>query len=353
MRIGEFIPFMEKAIKAKKRVMRVGKPGCGKTFGTMQAAEHVSHDYIGICSALEDPSTIRGYPSRGVDGRATHCLFDGIARAFDAKTPTVLDFDDLGMASEATARSIMRLFQFGEIDGRKLPDHVLLTAATNDVAQGCGVYGMIEPLKDRFHTIVQVETNLDDVMAYAMSRDWPSDLMAYLRNSPDALHDWVPEKSMKRGGATPRGWDYVAEWVRDGFADDPNTASEVLGGAVGKGRAASYLSFRELCNELPDVDQCIMDPEGSPVPENKSAQWLISMALATKMTAGNFGQAVKYLNRLPAMFRAFSIRDAFRGEVQRRKDGKLPAGWKALATSRDFTAWATSSDGKDVMAAAS
>ena len=77
------------------------------------------------------------------------------------------------------------------------------------------------------------------------------------------------------------------------------------------------------------------------------------MALASKMTAGNFGQARKYLDRLPAMFRAFSIRDAFQAEARRRVEKTLPKGWAALSSSRDFTSWAVSADGKDVVSAAS
>jgi hypothetical protein len=100
------------------------------------------------------------------------------------------------------------------------------------------------------------------------------------------------------------------------------------------------------------VDACLLDPESSPVPENPSAKWLVSMALASKMTAQNFGQAVKYLNRLDTMFRAFAIRDAFRGETAKRKDNLLPKDYKPLSGSRDYTAWVVSPDGKAVMSAA-
>lgn len=348
MRVSEYRDLVQKAYGKGKRVLGVGKPGVGKTFAAMEAANGIGADFIGICSPLEDPSTIRGYPSRGSNGEATHCLFDGVAKAFKATKPTVLFFDDLGMASESTMRAIIRLVQFGEIDNRKLPDCVVIGAATNDIGHGAGVYGMIEPLKSRFHTIVEVETNLDDVVGYGLSKGWSPWLCAFLRNTPDALHDWKPSKSMKVDGACPRGWEYLAEWERDGVDD-----CEVWAGCVGKGRATQAHAFKQLINELPDVDACILDPDSAPVPENPSAQWLVSMAIASKMQAGNFGQCVKYLRRLPAMFRAFSIRDAFRAESEKRKSNNLPKDHKALSSSRDFTHWACSDDGKAVMAAAS
>lgn len=244
-------------------------------------------------------------------------------------------------------RSVLRLFQFGMIDDRKLPKHVLLSASTNDVGSHMGVTGMLAPLKNRFHSIFKVEHHIDDTIGYGMVHGWPADLMAYLRNCPAALHDCTPSKTMLPDGSTPRGWEYVAEWINSGVADP-----EVIGGSVGKGRATEYLAFRALCNELPDIDRCIMDPEGSPVPENPSAKFLISMALATRMTAGNFGQVRKYLDRLPQMMRALAIKDAFRGEDAKRAAKVLPDGYRQISASKDFTAWVCSKDGKDVMSAA-
>lgn len=346
MKISEYRTLLEKAFRERLRTLGVGAPGVGKTQAAMEAAAALGADFIGLCSALEDPSSIRGYPSRGENGEATHCLFDGIAKAFKAKKETVLFFDDLGMASESTMRAIVRLIQFGEIDNRKLPEHVVIGAATNDIGHGAGVYGMIEPLKSRFHTIVNVETDVDDVVAFGLAHNWPPDLLAYLRNQPQALNDWKPTKSMKLDGACPRGWDYCAQWINKGI-EDP----EIIAGCVGAGRATQYLAFRAMIAELPDVDQCLMTPESAPVPENPSARYLVTMALAAKMTHQNFGQARKYLMRLPAMFQALGIRDALKGEEAKRQRKMLPQGYRPMSMSLDFTAWACSPEGKLVTGA--
>ena len=347
MKVNEYRDLLVKALPHKRRILAVGAPGVGKTFGAMEAAQILGMEFIGMCSALEDPSTIRGYPARGENGEATHCLFDGIARAFKAQAPTLLFFDDLGMSSESTMRSIVRLVQFGEIDNRRLPDCVVIGAATNDVGHGAGVYGMIEPLKSRFHSIVEVETDVDAVVSYGLSKGWHIGVLAFLRNSPASLHDWKPCKSMKIDGACPRGWEAVSEWLNLGI-DDP----EVIAGCVGKGQAAQALAFIGLQNELPDIDAILLDPDSAPVPENPSARYLVSMALASRINAQSFGQVRKYLTRLPGMFRAFSIRDAFRAEAERRKAGRLGKDHQAISSSPDFTAWAVSTEGKEIWSAA-
>src|SRR5262245_56109774 len=206
MKVARMVDFYRTCLKNKRRVLFVGKSGIGKTVGMTDACLAEGYAAIVLCSAIEDPSTIRGYPSRGENGRASHCLFDGIGLAMEAKIPTCLIFDDLGQATEATAKSIMRFVQFGEIDGRKLPECVVIGAATNDVGHGAGVQGLIEPLKQRFHTIVNVETSVDDVLTYGIANGWHPGTLAFLRNCPEALHDWKPSKDMHHDGACPRGW---------------------------------------------------------------------------------------------------------------------------------------------------
>ena len=348
MRISEYAALLERSWPRRRRILAVGKPGVGKTFTHRAVCARLGYDYIPVCAPLQSPVKIGGYPRPPTEagGDATHALFDGIARAFRATGPTVLAIDDLGMAGGETLKAIMDLVQFGRIDNRVLPECVVVTGATNDVGHGADVMGMIEPLKTKWHTIISIECCVQDTVQYGLVGGWPSDLLAFLRNVPDALHDWKPSKSMHIDGATPRGWEYVSEWINMGIED-----SEVIAGCVGKGRATQYLAFRRLAAELPDIDSVLNDPDGAPVPENPSARYLVSMALASRMTAANFAQVVKYLNRLPGMFRAFTIRDAWLADQKRFEDKTFPPGSKRLFGSRDFTAWACTQDGKDIMSA--
>lgn len=348
MRISEYAALLERALPKRRRVLAVGKPGVGKSFTHRQVCSRLGWDYIPLCSPLQSPVKIGGYPQppKDIGGDATHCLFDGIAAAFRATRPTYLVFDDLGMAGGETLKAIVDLVQFGRVDGRVLPDCVTIGGATNDVGHGADVQGLIEPLKTRWHTIVNIETHVDDVVGYGLALGWPSDLLAFLRNTPDALHDWKPSKSMSVDGATPRGWEYIAQWINDGMDD-----AEVLAGCVGKGRAAQYCAFRGLIGELPDIDAVLINPDSAPVPENPSARYLVAMALASRMTAANFGRCVQYLHRLPAMFEAFTVRDAMLAESNRKRDNSLPKDWKAISGSRDFTAWAVTPVAKAIQEA--
>ena len=128
MRITEYEAILDKAYPAHRRVLAVSAPGLGKTTVNDAWCRRNNWDIIVSCLPLDDPSTIRGYPMRpGKEGGdAVHCLFDGAARAFRATKPTLWFLDDIGQASESTLKAVMRIVQFGELDGRKLPDCVTI-----------------------------------------------------------------------------------------------------------------------------------------------------------------------------------------------------------------------------------
>lgn len=356
MRVGEFDALLDKAVfcessKHRAPLMFVGPAGIGKSVLPEAKAARRGWDYWAINMALANPTFVQGYPFRE-NGTAGHLPFGVLGKALKATKDSVLALDEFGSATGETVKAALRFVQFREVGGEKLPDCVRIIAMSNDVSHGADVMGIIEPMKDRFRSIVNIEPHIDDTIGFGMSNNWPAWLMAFLRNTPDALHDLKPMKSMQRSGATPRGWNEVAHLDIDGLLDS-EFGTELVHGAVGKGRGTQAMAFRRLVGDLPDIDAVLMDPDSAPVPKEPSARFLISMALATRMEASNFGQCVKYLNRLDAMFRAYSIRDAFRGENERRKAQTLPKNWKALSSSRDFTAWACSEDGKAVMSAAS
>lgn len=346
MVIPEYKDLLRKALPHKRRVLAVSKPGVGKTSANMQITDELGWDMITLCLPLDDPSTIRGYPRPPSvpGGDAEHILFDGMARAFRATKPTLLFFDDIGQASESTLKAVMRVIQFGELDGKYLPDCVTIGGATNDVAHGAGVYGMIEPLKSRWHTIVNIDCEPDAVCTYGLQKGWPVWIVAFIRNAPDSLNTWKPSKSMLIDGSCPRGIEYVAEWDAIGVDD-----VETWAGCVGRDVAAKLAEFKRIQSQLPDIDQILLDPGNSPVPEDPGARFLVTTTIATRMNGDNFGQFMTYLQRLPQTFRAYSVRDAYTIETANKAGGKLPKGHKLINTSRDYTAWVLSADGKEIL----
>jgi len=355
MRIGKFERFCELALPAHSKFLVVGPPGVGKTQVPADVARRLGWDYIPICCPLTDPSFWMGYPYRN-NGTAGFAPYGQIAAALAASKPTLLVLDEFGAMGETTTKACLRFVQFGEVGDKRLPDCVMICAASNDVGHGAGVMGLLEPMKDRFATIISVEPHVEDTIAYGLANDWPAWLLAYLQNSGPgetspygALLDWKPTKNMGRSGATPRGWGEVAVLDKSGLLDfDP----EVICGAVGRGRGLEALAFRDQIQSLPDINQVLSDPAAAPIPDNPSHRYFVALGLAAKLNGRNFGVGLTYLNRLPQAMRAFSVRAARRREYAQKADGKLPAGYKMIHESVDHTAWAVSQDGREIVGTA-
>jgi len=53
-----------------------------------------------------------------------------------------------------------------------------------------------------------------------------------------------------------------------------------IAGCIGIGAAAEYMAMDKLVSEAPDPEDCISDPNGSPVPENVSTAYALAIAIA-------------------------------------------------------------------------
>jgi hypothetical protein len=348
MKIAEVEAILPQAWDAGMRIMLVGPPGCGKTMMPRQVGARVGRQVFATSVPLQSPVRIGGYPRPPAtpDGDATHSLFGVIAQAFRCQGPGLLVLDDLGMGSGETLKAALDLCYEGRIDGRVLPKEVAIFGASNDVGHGADVQGMIEPLKDRWDSLLQVEPDVEGLVVHGLAQGWPGWVLAWLQNNPTCFADWKPVKSLTISGPTPRGIEKVVRWDRLGLDH-----SDVWAGAVGRGTATSMLAFRALQADLPDINQVLLDPVGAPVPTSPDARWLIGMALSTKLNGQTFAPILLYLQRLPQPLRFFCIRSAFHAESKRRADNTLPAGYRPIHASRDFAAWSVSPDGQDIMLA--
>jgi hypothetical protein len=320
------------AFKNKRQVLVKGPPGCGKTYIIEEAAKLVNMDVILFHPAMSDPTDAKGMPRVHADGdHATFLPFGDVWRAIKSTKPTVFFMDDLGQGSESVMKALMQLVWGRRLNGHTIPDHVVFCGATNDVGHKAGVTGIIEPLKSRFHTIVELECSLDSWCGWALKKvpAIPIELIAFLRSVPAALNEFTPTKELTNS-PSPRNWEHFADWLNDGVR-----TFEVLAGCVGKGRATEYLAFEDMCKNAPSLDAILMNPDTEPVPddEHPAMRYLVSTGLAARAKRANMDKIARYLNRMPQPFRVLCYRDAF----TRDKD---------IAKTAAFVGWATD-EGKD------
>lgn len=321
-------------IKNNEPVLIKGKPGIGKT--ELVADSCVTHNgYAGAnllitYPAVSDPTDAKGLPFADKQGlRAKFLPFGDLAELLEAKGPTVYFMDDLGQSTPAVQASFMNLILGRRINGEKISDHVTFIAATNRREDKAGVSGILEPVKSRFASILELEVNTDDWVIWALSNDVPTELISFIRFRPTLLEDFKPSKDIVNT-PSPRTVTAVGRLLRKGV---PKSAEfEIFSGTAGEAFAAEFMAFLKIYRDLPSVDSIILNPEKSMVPTEAATRYALSGALGARLNDQNAGAIFKYLKRLPGEIAVATVTDACRRPKETVTNSRAYLEWTSQNT---------------------
>lgn len=321
-------------------VLITGAPGVGKSDIVAQAALDAGAEVILSHPAVADPTDAKGLPWPAKDGEhATFLPFGELARALKAEKPTVWFLDDLGQATPAVQASFMQLLLARRVNGHMLPECVTFIAATNRRTDRAGVSGILEPVKSRFTTILNLEPSLDDWCEWAYANNVAPEIIAFLRFRPELLHKFEPSTDMGNSPC-PRTWSSAAKIARLKLTADVELSA--YAGAVGDGAASEFISFLRVFRDLPNPDDVLLHPDSAPIPKELSALYALSVAIAARATTQNFGAVARYAVRLKehqhGEFGVLMVWDACRKE-------------RAVMNTPEFSALASTELGELLMGA--
>lgn len=314
MRPSQLASFLAAAIPAKHNILITGAPGLGKSDIVSQAAEAAGADLILSHPAVSDPTDAKGLPWVGADGQsATFLPFGDLAKAMKAEKLTVWFLDDFGQATAATQSSFMQLLLAREVNGKRLSDHVMFVAATNRRTDRANVQGVLEPVKSRFASIVELNADLDDWTTWAFSHNIPAELVAFLRFKTELLSAFQASADLTNS-PTPRTWSNVAKLLALRLPTD--LQYEAIKGAVGEGAAGEFMAFLRLWQEMPNIDAILIDPSKGKIPQEPATLYAVVTALALRTDETTFPRIGQYAERLAhesrGEFAALLVRDAIR-----------------------------------------
>jgi len=295
-------------------VLLVGRPGTAKTSLVKQAVDKLGWELILSHPVVSDPTDYKGLPFPSKDGKSADFIpFGDLQKLINATEPTVFFLDDLGQAAPAVQAAAMQLLLGREINGHKISDHVRFAAATNGKKDKANVSGILEPVKSRFVTIIEVDVSVPGWIKWALDAGISLEVISFINlKGIDALCNFQPTTDMTNS-ALPRTIENLDSIYRafDGAGvTDRETQYACYAGAAGESVAAAFLAYLDVCNDLPDLTLLIADPEGSKIPDKVSVQCAICAALSRLATEGNFGQILKYAQRLRGDFRYFLVKSA-------------------------------------------
>jgi hypothetical protein len=326
MRAKHLTNFLKFMIQEKEPVLIKGAPGIGKTDIVQQACQSLGYKLVVSHPVVSDPTDYKGLPFPAKDKDMAEFLpFGDLVQLIKADKPTVFFMDDLGQAPAAVQAAAMQLILARRINGHKVSDKVIFLAATNRRKDKAGVQGILEPVKSRFASIVELEVSTDDWIEWAFNNNVPPLLIAFIRFRPDLLHNFKATSDIVNSPC-PRSVAAVGRMINNGLPRD--LRYEAISGAAGEGFAAEYIAFTETYDQLPNIKDIIDDPEGIEMPTKASTLYALSGLLVKNINKKNINKLMKFIQRMQREFQVMVVRDFCRQK-------------KSLAETEAFSDWAT------------
>lgn len=282
-----------------------GAPGVGKTDIITQVAAELKQELILSHPVVSDPTDYKGLPGI-VDGMAEFLPYGDLRRLIEAKRPTIFFLDDLGQAPACVQAAAMQLILARRVNGHRVSNHITFVAATNRREDKAGVTGILEPVKSRFATILELQPSVEDWVEWAINNDIPSVLIGWIYFQPDMLMAHKPTADIVNGPC-PRTIANAGKLINIGLTD-----IETLSGAIGEGAATQLVAFMKIHDQLPSLSDIEKEPETTPIPTEPSARYAVVGALVSHCSPKNALPIMTYGSRLPEEFAVLLFKDICR-----------------------------------------
>jgi len=296
-----------KTVRAGLPVLIKGAPGIGKSDIVHQVANKLEMDILVSHPVVSDPTDFKGLPGI-VDGKAEFLPFGDLRALITAKRPTIAFLDDLGQAPAVVQAAAMQLILARRVNGHKVSDKVVFIAATNRRQDKAGVTGILEPVKSRFATILELEANADDWIEWAIDNQMPPELIGFIHFRPALLNSEEATADIVNHPC-PRTIAYCGALINAGL-----DSLEVLSGAVGEGCASELVGFLKIYKSLPNISAILLDPKNAEIPTDPASIYAVVSALVEKASEDNADRIIRYSNRLPIDFNVLLVRAMIRKE---------------------------------------
>jgi hypothetical protein len=258
-------------------VMLWGPPGVGKSQMVAQVA--VSHDVpvIDVRLSQMEPTDLRGIPFR---------KGDVVEWAVPAMLPDekrhgatgILFLDEITSAAPTVSAAAYQLILDRRLGEYRVPPGWAIFAAGNRQGDRGVTYSMPAPLANRFSHF-EVETHLDDWVAWAHTHGIDERIIAFLRFRPELLFDFDP-KHNPVAFPSPRSWEFAHRALHK-FSDKTDLLIGALQACVGPAAGVEAKAYIDNLGNLPDLD-AIVRGDKAPIPVETDLQYAVAAALVAR-----------------------------------------------------------------------
>lgn len=255
-------------------VMLWGPPGVGKSDMVAQIARRHEVPVVDIRLSQMEPSDLRGIPFR-VDQHVEWAVPAMLPDAERHGPEGILFLDEITSAPPAVSAAAYQLILDRRLGAYEVPPGWAIFAAGNRQGDRGVTYTMPAPLANRFSHF-EVETHLDDWVAWAYANAIDERVIGFLRFRPELLFDFDPAHNPV-AFPSPRSWEFAHRALKK-FGDHTDLLQGALQACVGPAAGIELAAFVNSVDAMPDLDM-IIGGEPVPVPKEIDLQYAVAAAL--------------------------------------------------------------------------
>jgi hypothetical protein len=283
-------------------VMLWGPPGVGKSDMVRQVADRHQAPVIDIRLSQMEPSDLRGIPFRS-DGSVEWAIPSLLPDDERHGSQGILFLDEITSAPPTVSAAAYQLILDRRLGEYQVPEGWAIFAAGNRQGDRGVTYSMPAPLANRFSHF-EVETNLDDWVAWAYRNQIDERIIAFLRFRPELLFDFDPAHNPV-AFPSPRSWEFAHRALQK-FVDHPQLLQGALQACIGPAAGVELHAFVSSLDKMPDLDAILRGEEVS-VPNEIDLQYAVASALVGRAIRANqaedgqqvHGRILEYAGRFP------------------------------------------------------
>ncbi len=316
------------ALETNIAVYISGQPGIGKSAMCQELAWDEGYLYYDIRPQLMERVDLMGIPYRDESGR-TRWAAPGFFPAADDLRKHLINIEELSSARPDMMTALHQLIWDRRCGDHALPSTTRVVACGNRLNDRGHVHRMTTPIISRMVN-VELEASFADWQGWALSHDVDSDVVFFLRFNNELFNKFEPE-TQEDAFPCPRTWTMLGQAKRQlESVQETEINRMVYAGAVGTAAANAFCAFLALKDELPDVDDVLLNPKGAPIPNLASAKIAICSSLCNVVQPDNFPAIAVYAERLTPEIGEFLV-GACLARIPELADAPAMVMWAASA----------------------
>ena len=279
MRPAQLLTILDREFRSTREghhtpVMLWGPPGVGKSDMIRQTGERHAAPVIDIRLSQMEPSDLRGIPFRNGEfvEWAAPAILPNAERHGDEG---ILFLDEITSAPPSVSAAAYQLILDRRLGEYQVPKGWAIFAAGNRQGDRGVTYTMPAPLANRFSHF-DVDTHLDDWVAWAYAHDLDERVIGFLRFRPELLFDFDPAHNPV-AFPSPRSWEFAHRSLQK-FGDHAELLQGALQACVGPAAGIELTAFVNSLDKMPDLDDIIAG-KPVPVPDEIDLQYAVAAAL--------------------------------------------------------------------------